>query len=337
MADPQGPSTPSKFSQVSFGKSSIREFEKEDPPNRCNPMSPGPENPRKETRKRKRRKLPSMDNPSGDNPSGDNQNGCLPPNHKIAKGKARPIQLATMTPEQIAAERKKTLERNRRAAAECRKRRKAELKQLEATVAAAEAKDAMQRKTIKELHSTIDRLQAKLGIHHKAGSDLSQKERHERAIALRTELEDPSADFEGAFCGADLTGASGYSPIAFPKAKVTVVKGEFPELGELAGFLPHADKPVEGPEVDPILAKVSLTLRQVNGKLAERGFITETVPRAYDPSYIQSVVRTVRLDPVLAHRPWDWWTRGKNSGSRILRKRPSHVEPTVFLPSGKDK
>lgn len=335
MTDPQGPFTSSN-SKVSFGKPSIREFDGKDPPSSVGHVPPNLIHPNSMSLLRKFKdgpKKPRKRKPDP-NPSGDIPNKCLPPEPKRARGRGRKKQLATMTPEQIAAEQEYFLEKNRKAAAECRKRKKAEREQLEADVAAAVVRDAKQRKTIKELHSTIGRLQAKLGIHPKAGSGLPQKEKRDLGIALRAKIEDGSADFQGAFCGADSTGASGYSRIAFQeKAKVPVVKGELPELGDLSATLPHADKPVKGPEVDPILALVSLTLRQVNGELAKMGFNTETVPRGYDPNFVQTVVQKVRRDPVLAHPPWPWW-HGKRNGSTITRERPSHVDPTVVLPEG---
>ena len=354
MADPQGPPPPSK---ISFGPVSTIEFDKDKPTSSVNP---GKE---KRPLKRKRGRLPIGDIPSGDipkggpgpkreiarrgarkrkrepNPSGDNQ--CLPPNHKIARGRARPKQLKGMTDEEKEAEFLARLEKNREAARLCRRNKKAQVEVLKGKVVSLGARDAKQKETIKELNSTIVRLQAKLAICSNAGSGLSEERRCDLDSVLRNEIEDwnahfhRNADLQGAFCGADSTGASGYSPIEFlPDPTAATVTDKLQELGDLSDILPHADELVEGPECDPRLAQVSMTLRQVNGKLAEMGFITDTVPRSYDPGYITSVVQKVRRDPVLAHPPWAWWNRGKKSGSTTTRERPSHVEPTVVLPEG---
>ena len=321
MADPQRPTPPSK---ISFGPVSTIEFDKDKPASSVNP--------RKETRSRKHGQLPIGDIPSGDipkggpgpkreiarggarkrkrepNPSGDNQ--CLPPNHKIARGRARQKQLKGMTDEEKEAEFLARLEKNREAARLCRRNKKAKVEVLKGKVVSLGARDSKQKETIKELNSTIVRLQAKLATCS-------------------------NADIQGAFCGADSTGASGYSPIEFlPDPTAATATDELQEIGDLSDILPHADELVEGPEVDPILSQASLTLQQVNDELAKMGLITDTVPRSYDPGYITSVVQKVRRDPVLAHPPWAWWNRGKKSGSTTTRERPSHVEPTVVLPEG---
>lgn len=332
MADSREQAPTSKSSKVSFGPDSFRNFHAADPPSCCNPMSPeppsadGPKKHRKDNRKRKREKLPS----------GDIPNQCLPRDHKIARGRGRIKQLEGMTAEEKEAEYLDRMERNRRAAAECRRKKKLRFIDLENQVAAAVERDAEQKGIIEKLCSERDQLKAalksRLGVDISSGSGLSKKEKCDHGIALRKEVGSKyfdSRDFKGAFCGADTAEYSGCSPIAFPREASS---GDLSELGDLSDILPHADEPVDACKV---LSEVSLTLRQVNGKLAEMGFITETVSRGYNSEYIKSVVQKVRLDPVLVHRPWPWWY-GKSYGSTLTCARPSHVDPTVVLPPRED-
>lgn len=229
--------------------------------------------------------------------------------------------------------------RNRKAARVSRLKKKENEEKLRLDVKYFAAENTKKINEIKKLRLERDYYLEEIAIAELA-IRLSEDKRGDRDTALAPELEEleeieeieeieelEDADFQGASCGADSTRASSYSPITFPPdSTATEATYELQDLGYPTDFLSHADEPVEGSNVDPILAQVSLTLRQVNCELAKSGFIPEIDTSHYDIGYIQSVFQNVMAPP-----PWTL-LHDKKDVPTMTRKIPSHVDPTVVLP-----
>ena len=80
---------------------------------------------------------------------------------KPARGRGRPPQLEKMTPQERKAEAEWRLEKNRQAARDCRQRRKAYVKELEAKVAEYEAHLQTQATIIATLRKKVEDLKTK--------------------------------------------------------------------------------------------------------------------------------------------------------------------------------
>eukprot|EP00035_Acanthoeca_spectabilis_P036114 m.37820 g.37820 ORF g.37820 m.37820 type:complete len:589 (-) comp7741_c0_seq1:144-1910(-) len=87
-------------------------------------------------------------------------NGVLPPGHKPARGRGRPIQLKQMTPEQIRVENELQLERNRQAARQTRERKRNQILDLENRAKALQEASDKKNKLIGDLQLRIAELEA---------------------------------------------------------------------------------------------------------------------------------------------------------------------------------
>lgn len=87
-------------------------------------------------------------------------NGVLPPGHKPARGRGRPIQLKQMTPEQIRVENELQLERNRQAARQTRERKRNQIVDLENRAKALQEASDKKNKLIGDLQLRIAELEA---------------------------------------------------------------------------------------------------------------------------------------------------------------------------------
>lgn len=90
------------------------------------------------------------------------EDGILPPDHMPARGRRRKIQLQQMTPEQIKAEAEARMEKNRRSARDCRRRKKNYIETLDKQLQAMATRDRKQQKLIATLESQVASLQREL-------------------------------------------------------------------------------------------------------------------------------------------------------------------------------
>jgi hypothetical protein len=87
--------------------------------------------------------------------------GLIQKGHKIARGRARSIQLQAMTKEEQSAEKTATLEKNRLAALSCRKRKKEYYQYIQSKLLMSTNRDKEQQATIKQLNIEIQLLKTK--------------------------------------------------------------------------------------------------------------------------------------------------------------------------------
>mgnify|MGYP006140155103 CR=1 FL=1 len=87
--------------------------------------------------------------------------GLIQKGHKIARGRARSIQLKTMTKEAQSAEKTAILEKNRLAALSCRKRKKDYYQYIQSKLLMSTNRDKEQQATIKQLNIELQLLKTK--------------------------------------------------------------------------------------------------------------------------------------------------------------------------------
>eukprot|EP00039_Didymoeca_costata_P031682 m.35906 g.35906 ORF g.35906 m.35906 type:complete len:309 (+) comp8983_c0_seq1:283-1209(+) len=90
------------------------------------------------------------------------KDGPLPPDHMPARGRRRKIQLQSMTPEQIKAEAEARMEKNRRSARDCRRRKKNYIMELDNQLKAMQDKDRKQQKQIQSLEEQLEQYRIRL-------------------------------------------------------------------------------------------------------------------------------------------------------------------------------